>query len=388
MRKVLSTLLTITFMTGSFATFIFLAGLRDGPAIDFGSPSALATVRAYYAAVNSYIETGEFEDIREVVEPTVLETTDLPGAPGELEISLRALRQTYPRLQMTIQDIHRDGTTVIAQVSVDAGMPATFDRIRIGSLQAWQMTETFTVADGRIASRWSSGPGLGLFSPVPGSPISQTLHKPGAAVIARLTFQSDSIDHLPILAPALIVIEQGELRIPGNGVAILAHAGETIGSVTEPGRDYIARPGDQIIVSAGRAILEHRAGAVTSLLIALFPPAESDFRLDNHRVPYIDFYRAVDSPSVATHIDDMTVEPIVRSDSAILPAAMRLISGWIVLTPGGSLTVQDAAMEVLIVPVTGVPVIERGADGLTALNPGAGTMVLWILQVEAQAPSS
>lgn len=388
MRKSLFAFLVLVLTIGSGFTLAEVVALRDGPTFAFGSPSALATVRAYYAAVNHYIETGELEGIREVVDPTVLGTTDLADAEGELEVSLRALRHTYPQLRMTIQDVHLDASTVIARVSVDAGVPAAFDRIRIRSLQEWRITETFTVSNGRIASRWSSGPGLGLFSPVPGSPVPQALHEPGRATIARITFHSDSIDHLPIPAPALIVIEQGDLRVLGDGVTIVASANDVIGAVTEPGRDYIVRRNDSIVVSAGRTILEHQAGVVTSLLIAMFLPANPETLLAEHRYPLELLYEALNSSNLANTIEHITVEPIARSASTIQLGAIHLISGWVVLTPGGSVTVQDTAMEGLIVPLAGEPIIEKDGDGLTTLNPGAGQIVLWILQIEDQATPS
>lgn len=381
MRKSLLVFLILVLTFGSGFTLAEGVALRERPTLAFGSPSALAIVRAYYAAVNHYIQTGEFAGVQAVVDPAVLGKTDLPGAEGGLELSLHALRKTYPRLRMTIQEIYVDPSTVIVTVAVDAGEPATFDRVRLRTMQAWRMTETFTVSNGRITSRWTSGPGLGLFLPLAGSPTTRILHEPKRATIARVTFQSNSTVRLPILAPASIVVERGELRMLGNGVTVVTTAYDATGAVTEPDREYRLRRNDTIVVPAGRTVLQHHAGEGTSLLITTVLPAAIEARPVEHRSLGDQFSEALNIPNPATTLEQITVEPLARSASMRSLGAVDLISGWIVLTPGGSVTLQDTSMEALIISLVGAPVIERAGESLTVLNLGTEQVVLWMLQI-------
>ncbi len=220
MGKMLSILLTVVLAVASLGTLVYLESVHGRSAFAFGSPSAVSTVREYYAAVNHYIATGEIEAVVELTGDEAIGAADRADPECAAASLLPALRATYPHMRITIDDLLRDGSTVVAQVSVEAGQAASFGSINLAPLGQWRMTETFTVADGRVAGCSTFGPGQALVATV--HQMTGTTATAGTPVIARIAFERNARDYLSIPAPAIVSVEHGTLETPGNGVSVLS----------------------------------------------------------------------------------------------------------------------------------------------------------------------
>ncbi len=374
MRRWFSLLLMIALTIGGVGVLASLGGLRNGPAFAPESPSAVTTVRAYYAAVNHYIATGETDAIHDVIDADMLgarEDSRLACAAPSL---LSALRRTYPQMRLTIDDLFRDGSTVVAQVSVDTGLAVSFDSVGLLPMENRWVTEMFTVADGRIVNCASYGPGQALvatmhrFTSVPSAP--------GALVIARISFSRDAQDVLSIPAPAIVSVEHGTLATPGNGVSVLSGMSGQQVETTDPGRTYVLTPGDEVTVSAGRVVLHNPNEDPASVLVTMIVPYGSDMGEAEATSPVQRLFERLAAPGGGVVGRGIWARTLVRSVAPIGTGPSELTTTSIVLTPGGSATIKDASTDLLHIPLTGDPLIERIGSVLTIRNPGSDQVLI------------
>jgi hypothetical protein len=373
MRKMFSIPLMAALTIGSVVVLASLAGLRDGPAQALGSPSAVSTVRAYYAAVNHYIATGEIEAVHETAAPAC---ADVP--------LLSALRGTYPHMRITIDDVFRDGTTVIAQVSVDAGPAMSFRPVALLPLEHWRMSEYFTVTEGRIVSCKTFGPGQTLVATM--NRMTSVVLVPGALVTARISFVRDAPDYLSIPAPAIVSVGQGTIAVAGNGVSVLSFANGEQEETTEPGRTYLLLPGDVLVIPAGGALLYNSNDQPASILATTIAHdvvgvGEAEAMSPTNRL--IQRLAAPDGGEVG---EGIWVRTLARSAEHIGTGPIELMAVLIVVTPGGSATIEDATLDLVFIPLTGDPLVERSGSEVTILNPGSDQALIHVAKVGDVAP--
>src|SRR5215207_8050437 len=104
MPKPLVAPIAALFLLASALVLTQAAELRTPPGIAVESPSALATVRAYYAAAALYLETGDVSGVREIVAPALLGNGEPDDQHDNLELFLRALRESYPLVSFHLLD--------------------------------------------------------------------------------------------------------------------------------------------------------------------------------------------------------------------------------------------------------------------------------------------
>lgn len=111
---------------------------------------------------------GEVDAIAELTAPDFFDhdihvETGIPGGPDDLREALIAIRNGFPDIHVTVEDILAEGDKVVVRNTWRGtheggfnGIPATGRKVEITGIVIWRIT------DGMISERWASIDTLGL----------------------------------------------------------------------------------------------------------------------------------------------------------------------------------------------------------------------------------
>jgi predicted ester cyclase len=123
-----------------------------------------AAVRAFYAAANAVLRTGDASALAAAVPADFVDHADLPGATPDragLGRYLAALHDAAPGAQLTVADLTAVGDRALARVVVVGAEEGTFLGVPLaGPVPVWGQVDAFRVGGRRVRERWGEGEGL------------------------------------------------------------------------------------------------------------------------------------------------------------------------------------------------------------------------------------
>ncbi len=125
-----------------------------------------ATIRRVFA---EFVNRGIFSVVDEIYRPDIIDHEGMPGAPEGavgVKYTIAALREAFPDLHVTIEDISADGDMVVihntwrgTHLGDMLGMGPTGRKIESKGIVIWRLDE-----EGKIAERWAHGVASNMFS--------------------------------------------------------------------------------------------------------------------------------------------------------------------------------------------------------------------------------
>ncbi len=378
----------------TLATGVVLLGLAatlssSGQPVAAGaSPAeAVTAVRAFYAAVNEVLRTGNPTPLESVVAPALVEHADRPGLPsGQVGLVryLAALRAAYPTLRFEVDDLLADGGQVSARVTATSDPDRPLPDGAAPPAAAWHGVDIFRVEDGRVSERWSGSDAPSLAHPLARVPVDVRIPTVTVAAMARFSYAPGAgLTGAALPGPGFVAVEAGALTVRGNGLAQVFHAATLDPSVPPvvipPGADEVLRPGDVVAFPLGTSTLHnHGPEPVVALAVSWFPhPGSHTFErtMTRHGDPTSDGALALAMLPVAdggqpANLAGIAVEPLGSLGLAKVP-------------PGPAVVTLN---RTLLLPGASLPPLP--AQGSTLLAVQAGTLGLVPARETAQMRSS
>ncbi len=330
------------------------------------SPYELAAVRDWYAAVGTWMVTGEWQSIA------------APSLGLDATWYLSALRDSYPRAEIELLSVEASGATLSALVSIDPGHAAHELFSAAEFPQPWIAAETFDVESGRIVDYSIDGPIPPLMISHPQVAITSP-HTDGRLLIGRLTFSPGSDAYVSIPGPAIVSVESGVVDVLGDGVSVLSRAGaDAIG--TSPGAKIPLRPGEAVQVQQSRVVISHVRDELATVLVATFASPSMQLATHENRHPaYATVHEALSregSVAVGAGVTAETVSSIALSGDT---GGLRLQAGWIVLAPGSQGRIESGVSELVLVQSAGtVRLNSTQGHGVVVSNADSGLSIAWV----------
>lgn len=339
-NRLTSGLLAVFFLLASLLAIYEVAKVPRASWETAHSSKSIQTVRAFYAALNAYMETGDASAVTQTVAPDALALVPEQGAMGEdsgLLTYLLALRSTLPKLRFTVDRIDAGGDLAIASVHI-SGRADTSAALSGASEISY---EFFRVRDGRIVQHWTTVPNMVLQHPLTKVPMRLKVNQPSHLAIAELTFPPGKEHPQPIDGPALVVIQRGRLSLTGNGSSQILDLATGGISVPGPNTSASAGPGQAISIPEERAFVRNSDSDVAQVLIATlaYDPRQFSQHMpgDLSSLPPAPNDMTVMGWDRETVNGTMTVRPLAFDDRVIPPGTRELEITWAVLGPGASL---------------------------------------------------
>ena len=344
----------------SLTTGIALARLVfDAPNKPSSSPTTgpeVMLVQRFYAAVNESLQTGNTDELVDIVAEDIVEhpirAGTSPGRAGLVE-TVTALRATFPNLHLVFEELRAAGNQVTARVRVE-GSNGGFLGIPIDVSRApWGPIDLFRIEGGVVVEHWGVPPADALFVPLSQAPISVPNDPRRSIALERREFAPDATWSGEVTGgPVVIIGQSGSMTVSVDGSdtpALLVHKPLPGGTqASEPiGDGVIATlvPGDLLVLPQATRFTAGNWGPAVAAILLL--------TLD---VPAV--------PGGAQTADALPPGGVTRSPQALGPAAAISPSavvrvGRMTLGPGTELPSHPAAGPELLV-------VEGGTLVLTA----------------------
>lgn len=360
-----------------------LAPAPGGPVAASGSTASdIAVVRAFYAAVNDVLRTGNPVSLDAVVGSDLVEHADRAGFPAGrdgLTAYLAALRAAYPGLQYETGDLIGDSGQVSVRVTAQHDPTGSTPNGPVPLTRKWSGVDVFQVVSGRVVERWSGSDAPHLLQPLARVPVEVGLTGASVAAIARFTYAPGAgLIGAALPGPGLAVVESGSLTVRGNGVAQVSRGGPadevTPPTVIPPGTDAVLRPGDVVAFPQGTSALRNDGLEPAVVLVVAWFPAPGSERFEQTltrqgeptaggvlalaMLPMVDGGQPANLPGI-------TVAPLGRLGLASVPPGPAVVAlERVLLGPGASLPPRPARGPVLLA-------VEAGAVGLVPVRETA-----------------
>lgn len=314
------------------------------------APLAESTVRAYYLGLRLYLDSGDMTTLRDVVDPDLLDSTHAPA--GDLSLYLRALRNTYPDLTFSIENLTASGDTVVARIAIDHGTMSGLPISPWASMSSWQQVDTFRVEHGSIVDWQSADLSSGLFAPIPGDAQPLAIRQASTMTLSRISFEEEDAQYVAIRAPALLFPERDSVQFRGNGLAVVSTIEHPLGQVSEPNRDITVHPGESILLPSGSISLRTVSDRPATLLAVLFVPetymapgreTHAAFPVAEQLLSYAASGQI--GPGITIELLDGAVDSVLGS--------MQIEAGIAVFAPGTAMTVDGTLVSAVTAPRTG-----------------------------------
>lgn len=257
----------------SLATGLTLLGLAQvlttGPAtgtVDHMAPIANSvTVRAFYAAANRTLETGDPTDLSPLVAPDLVEhrgpTGSTVGRAGLVQ-PLVSLHAGFPLAQLVVDDLVAQADRVVARVHLTGVTPGQFAGLVLpSSLAVWGEVDVFRLVNGVIVEHWGGRESAAQLRPLQRGSLDLPYDRTAISA-SRLTFPPAVTDDADTLhGPALLYVEAGQLVVTikpsylaQHGPAVLTHAASgtpSAGDLVSLGHPVTLRTGDLLTLPEG-----------------------------------------------------------------------------------------------------------------------------------------
>jgi hypothetical protein len=371
---------TIVLSSLTALTLLALALTLNGPpaAAPLANGPRTATVRAFYAAVNTLLAGDDGAALTPLVAPAVVvHLPDDRRVMGQAALVgyWRTLGRGASGLHVALETLFGDGDQVAATIDLITPRSLWPDLVADGPAAAPALTDRFRLVQGRIADYWPSlDPGAvpqalpPVAVPLVVGPIQAILARFALPPHATLTDQIGPGPHL--LLPRL-----GALTVVVDGPAQVRQAASPDAGwrpATTPAT-LTLQPGDALLVAAGvsHTLRNDTPGPVVLVgvllvpLVALTGPPKP--------APLLALYRPnlVDQP-IGT--SDVTVTGLADGLDRCPAASTMLRVVMLPLAPGQRVVAQPIAGVDLLTSEQGAVLVDR--DRAVSADPGASPAVL------------
>jgi hypothetical protein len=167
-RRAIQTL--TTFLTVATAIALFSAGwVLSSPAVaDPGEAAVEQVVRAFYAALNQTIQTGDAASLDGLVDPHVIVHGSLAAlAPDRAGLSmyLLSLHATSPQLDVQVAALTTTSNRAVAELVVKDAERGVFLGSPLHDLGWWGTVDALLVTNHRVLELWTNATGVELQGP-------------------------------------------------------------------------------------------------------------------------------------------------------------------------------------------------------------------------------
>lgn len=331
--QLISGVLAAVFLLASLVALYEVTQIPLSSSESAHSSKSIQTIRAFYAALNEYMETGDATPVSQTLAPGALAFVPERGAMGDdsqLMTYLIALRSTYPELRFSVERIDAGHDIAIASVRrMDASDASATSQ------------EFFRVRDSRIVQHWTTVPKSALLHPLTVPPMTETIIQSGHLAIAEITLAPDEDALHPIDGPALALVQSGRLTLSGDSFSQILDI--ATGATVVPGlnESAFAEPGQAISIPTYRAHVRNDGASAAVVRIAtlvedrqvhligypgdrpLPPPALNDASM-------------MGSPRTTAY-GSATIRPLAFDERSIPAGTWELEVAWAVLGPGALL---------------------------------------------------
>jgi hypothetical protein len=390
-NRLISGVLAVFFLMASMVAIYEVTKIPRAFSGAAHTSESIQTIRAYYAALDAYMETGDAGDVSEILAPGAPAFVPEQGAMGEdsgLLTYLLAVRSTFPKLRYTVDSIDAGGDIAIASVRISGRGDASTAMRSASEISQ----EFFRVRGGRIVQHWTTAPSLALLHPLIRLSMRFKVNQPSHLAIAELSFPAGKDVPQPMDGPAIVIIQRGRLMLTGNGSSQILDLATGGTSVPGPNKSASVGPGQAISIPEARAFVRNSDSDVAHVLIAtlaydphqiwdslpgdlqVLPPATNDM--------------SVMGWDRETVNGAMTVHPLAFDDRTIPSGRRELEIAWAVLGPGASLPFpaddEWALIHVISGPGGFLSPGEHGAGTLNLLtNVGDKPVVAFVIRLRA-----
>jgi hypothetical protein len=381
----------------SSITLLRLAEALGSTARPVDSQQATEAVRAYYAALNQFLETGDLDEMESFADASGLAFLPEDGAFGdgsELSTYLLALRSSTSKLRFSVDDIETSGEIAIARVNrFDADGASSSGDARTGAPGGTASSEFFRVRGGRIIEYWSTAPPSSVFHDVTRSESTIRVDRPGQLAIADLTFWPGRSDYVAVPGPGIFIVTGGELDLVGNGVNEVIDVESGRRQTTAPGSALRVTKGDAIFLPRSHALFRNDSPESATARIAVVasgPPeitqAGMDRAYENDGTGK--FSEALlGSTETVDSVSRVVVHPLTVSQDRVEPGSWDFQFGWSVIDPGGSYQIPNGGGLTEIATISGsVTTVEKSelpGSATVLRNDGVRSALVLVARVGA-----
>lgn len=334
-----------------------------------GGSAAYGLVRAWYAAANRAIATGDASALSPLLAPGFVDHAVVQrGDASGLAAYLAGLHGTHPAARLAPLELGADGDRVIAHVRVDRAERGTFLGLPVADTRIWGSVDVFRMAGGAIAEHWGDGLPLARFAPLADLRTKAWVGGEAAVVLERRGYPPGAGERLaPGWGVTAVAVESGALRFAaGAGGYARTARGEVVGA----GAIVDLGPGDALILDGGGAGRLDNVGTAPALALAL------------RIVPFVPVFVGqgagsglIVAPVEATPGAKVAVTVLAGDPSVALPAAaggLDLALGRIELSAGGLVAVHAVAGAELVAVEEGTLALETAGAPARVLRASSG----------------
>jgi predicted ester cyclase len=337
----------------------------------------VSLIRSFYETVADGFRTGSFEASKEFL------ATDFVDHPAEdsqqrtmggLIGQLVGLYATYKDVDVEVADVIADNDRVTARVLLTGRLRPEFLGIQLpDKTLRRESIEIYRFSAGKIVERWALGDPVTLLQTLAEAPFTAYPSLPTVVALARLTIQPGAdLVHFVLPGPGLLLVEDGELTVLGNGVTVITRDG-AIGTpatrdVTTQGSETSLGVGDSVVYSRTRPALRMNGNKpAVVLVLALFQPL-SQLRNPQSRSS------GNDGPT-PDQVLSLAMYPQEGEGSATLPSGISvapLAAGMMTVGTSGAMSV---ALGYVVVP-PGAGIGPHRVSGVELLGIESGTVAI------------
>jgi hypothetical protein len=189
-RRAIQTLITL--LTVATAIALFSAGwVLSSPAVaDPGEAVVEQVVRAFYAAVNQTIQTGDVASLDAMVDQHVIvHGLFAPLVPDRAGLSnyLLSLHATNPQLDVQVAALTTTSNRAVAELAVQGGEKETFLGSPLHDLERWGTVDALLVRNHRVLELWTNATGVELQGPSAQVPLPTRASASQVVALDRMT---------------------------------------------------------------------------------------------------------------------------------------------------------------------------------------------------------
>jgi quercetin dioxygenase-like cupin family protein len=255
--------------------------LANPAAADPGPSTTEQVVRAYYAAANLAIHTGDRAALDEVVAPDVVVHGPLamlaPDGAG-LTRYLASLHATSPKLKLTVGEVVITGDHALVNLIVQGEVQRTFLGSPLKGVAPWGAVDALRVRDGLVSEYWSSGTGLELLEPLAHTTFHALMPLERTVTLDRLTippgasFAAANADEARWLFVETSAVTVTMDRLESTKALVLGSSGKTVALAAgrnEPQKPDPAGSDDFFPLPVWSTVTIHNVGDESATLLVL-----------------------------------------------------------------------------------------------------------------------
>lgn len=182
-----------TLLTVATAVALFFAGwVLATPAVaDPGASATEQAVRAFYAAVNQTIRTGDAYAFDGLVDQHVIVHGPLASlAPDRAGLAqfIVSLHATNPQLEVRVDEVTASSTRAVVVLTVQNGEQGTFLGSPLPDLEPWGAVDALLVNHHRVLELWTDATGIEVLGPSAQIPVAARAAARQVVTLDRMTF--------------------------------------------------------------------------------------------------------------------------------------------------------------------------------------------------------